>query len=104
MVVVFFSLAQSVKQQNQSQHQLKAAQYYVNARWLGGTLTNWSTISNSIKRLRELEAMLESPEAASFTKKERLTRTRELEKLERCLLYTSPSPRDLSTSRMPSSA
>jgi len=61
------------------------AQYYVNARWLGGTLTNWSTISNSIKRLRELEAMLESPEAASFTKKERLTRTRELEKLERSL-------------------
>ena len=61
------------------------AQYYVNARWLGGTLTNWSTISNSIKRLRELEAMLDSPEAASFTKKERLTRTRELEKLERSL-------------------
>jgi len=61
------------------------AQYYVNARWLGGTLTNWSTISNSIKRLRELETMLESPEAASFTKKERLTRTRELEKLERSL-------------------
>ncbi|MEP3629916.1 MAG: 30S ribosomal protein S2, partial [Hyphomicrobiales bacterium] len=61
------------------------AQYYVNARWLGGTLTNWSTISNSIKRLRELEAMLEGPEAASFTKKERLTRTRELEKLERSL-------------------
>lgn len=61
------------------------AQYYVNARWLGGTLTNWSTIWNSIKRLRDLEAMLEGPEAASFTKKERLTRTRELEKLERSL-------------------
>lgn len=61
------------------------AQYYVNARWLGGTLTNWSTISNSIKRLRELEEMLAGDKAMSFTKKERLTRTRELEKLERSL-------------------
>ncbi len=36
----------------------KSAQYYVNHRWLGGTLTNWNTISNSIKRLRKLEEML----------------------------------------------
>jgi small subunit ribosomal protein S2 len=35
----------------------QSAQYYVNSRWLGGTLTNWQTISNSISRLRELEAM-----------------------------------------------
>ena len=61
------------------------AQYYVNARWLGGTLTNWATISNSIKRLRELEEMLAGEKAMSFTKKERLTRTRELQKLERSL-------------------
>ncbi|MEO0922747.1 MAG: 30S ribosomal protein S2 [Pseudomonadota bacterium] len=61
------------------------AQYYVNARWLGGTLTNWATISNSIKRLRELEDMLGGEQAMSFTKKERLNRTRELEKLERSL-------------------
>jgi len=61
------------------------AQYYVNARWLGGTLTNWSTISNSIKRLRELEEMLGGEKAMAFTKKERLTLTRELEKLERSL-------------------
>lgn len=61
------------------------AQYYVNARWLGGTLTNWATISNSIKRLRELEEMLAGDKAMSFTKKERLTRTRELQKLERSL-------------------
>ncbi|MEP2944057.1 MAG: 30S ribosomal protein S2 [Hyphomicrobiales bacterium] len=61
------------------------AQYYVNARWLGGTLTNWTTISNSIKRLRELEEMLAGDKAMSFTKKERLTRTRELQKLERSL-------------------
>ncbi len=37
----------------------RSAQYYVNARWLGGMLTNWKTISNSIKRLKELEEMLE---------------------------------------------
>ena len=36
----------------------KSAQYYVNSRWLGGTLTNWKTVSNSIKRLRKLEEML----------------------------------------------
>lgn len=61
------------------------AQYYVNARWPGGTLTNWSTISNSIRRLRELEEMLSGDKALAFTKKERLTLTRELEKLERSL-------------------
>ena len=38
----------------------KSAQYYVNSRWLGGTLTNWKTVSNSIKRLRTLDEMLSS--------------------------------------------
>ena len=63
----------------------RSAQYYVNARWLGGMLTNWQTISNSIKRLRELEALLDSGEAEGITKKERLMRTRERDKLERAL-------------------
>ena len=36
----------------------RCAQYYMNHRWLGGTLTNWSTVSNSIKRLRELDDLL----------------------------------------------
>lgn len=63
----------------------KSAQYYVNHRWLGGTLTNWNTISNSIKRLRKLEEMMASGEAESFTKKERLMLSREHEKLERAL-------------------
>ena len=64
----------------------KSAQYYVNSRWLGGTLTNWKTISASIKRLRQLEEMLGSNEAAhGYTKKERLTLTREKEKLDRAL-------------------
>ncbi len=63
----------------------RSAQYYVNARWLGGMLTNWSTISNSIKRLRELEDLLSSEAAQKLTKKETLMLTRESEKLERAL-------------------
>jgi small subunit ribosomal protein S2 len=62
----------------------RSAQYYVNARWLGGMLTNWKTISRSIQRLRELEQLL-SGEAQGLTKKERLTLTRERDKLEKAL-------------------
>src|SRR5215212_1904769 len=63
----------------------RCAQYYVNSRWLGGTLTNWKTISASIKRLRQLEEMLGSGEAQGYTKKERLTLQRERDKLDRAL-------------------
>jgi small subunit ribosomal protein S2 len=63
----------------------RSAQYYVNSRWLGGTLTNWKTVSNSIKRLRKLEEMLASNEAQGYTKKERLTLQRERDKLDRAL-------------------
>ena len=63
----------------------RSAQYYVNSRWLGGTLTNWKTVSNSIKRLRKLEEMLSSNEAQGYTKKERLTLQRERDKLDRAL-------------------
>jgi small subunit ribosomal protein S2 len=63
----------------------RSAQYYVNSRWLGGTLTNWKTVSNSIKRLRTLEEMLSSNEAQGYTKKERLTLQRERNKLDRAL-------------------
>ena len=59
----------------------RSAQYYMNQRWLGGTLTNWKTISNSIRHLRELEEQLGQPESG-FTKKERLHLTRQQEKLE----------------------
>jgi small subunit ribosomal protein S2 len=62
----------------------RSAQYYVNARWLGGMLTNWKTISNSIQRLRKLDELL-SGEAQGFTKKERLNLERERDKLERAL-------------------
>jgi small subunit ribosomal protein S2 len=63
----------------------KSAQYFVNSRWLGGTLTNWKTISESIKRLRKLDEMLAGGEAHGYTKKERLTLTRERDKLNRAL-------------------
>src|SRR5690606_2187846 len=62
----------------------RCGQYYVNHRWLGGMLTNWKTISNSIRRLRELDEQL-SQENSGLTKKELLNLTRERDKLERAL-------------------
>ena len=59
----------------------RSAQYYVNHRWLGGTLTNWRTVSGSIARLRELEGLLEG-EGQGRGKKELLQMTRERDKLE----------------------
>jgi small subunit ribosomal protein S2 len=60
----------------------RSAQYYMNNRWLGGTLTNWRTVSGSIARLRELEGLLEGGEGGGRVKKELLNLTREKEKLE----------------------
>ena len=62
----------------------RCGQYYVNHRWLGGMMTNWRTISNSIKRLRDLDEKL-GGETEGLTKKEVLNLTRERDKLERAL-------------------
>jgi small subunit ribosomal protein S2 len=62
----------------------KCGQFYVNRRWLGGTLTNWKTVSNSISRLKKLEEML-AGEAQGLTKKERLMLDREVGKLSSSL-------------------
>ncbi|MFN3075303.1 MAG: 30S ribosomal protein S2 [Alphaproteobacteria bacterium] len=62
----------------------RCGQYFVNHRWLGGMLTNWKTISQSIRRLREMEAQL-TQGIAGLTKKEVLNLTRERDKLERAL-------------------
>lgn len=59
---------------------IKCGQYYVNHRWLGGMLTNWKTINQSIKRLKNLEEKIEKP--VGLTKKEILQLRREHEKLE----------------------
>ncbi len=59
----------------------RCAQYYVNHRWLGGMLTNWKTITNSIKRLRYLDELL-AGEGQGFTKKELLHLTRERDRLD----------------------
>jgi len=58
------------------------AQYYMNHRWYGGTLTNWKTISNTIKRLRSIEDLLENDDLSGLTKKELLKLNREKEKLD----------------------
>ncbi|MBM3645171.1 MAG: 30S ribosomal protein S2 [Alphaproteobacteria bacterium] len=62
----------------------RCGQYYVNHRWLGGMITNWQTISASIKRLRELDERLKG-DVVGITKKEQLDLTRERDKLERSL-------------------
>ena len=61
---------------------LDCQQYYVNHRWLGGMLTNWKTVRQSIKRLKDLEIQSQDGTFDKLTKKEALDRTRDMEKLE----------------------
>jgi small subunit ribosomal protein S2 len=62
----------------------KCAQYYMNHRWLGGTLTNWKTVSQSIQRLKQIDELMEHG-AEGLTKKERLNMEREQAKLQASL-------------------
>lgn len=68
-----------------AEHAARAGMPYVNHRWLGGMLTNWKTIRQSIKRLKDLETMTADGTLAKLTKREQLEMTREMEKLERSL-------------------
>ncbi|WWO97849.1 MAG: 30S ribosomal protein S2 [Candidatus Dasytiphilus stammeri] len=61
------------------------SQYFVNHRWLGGMLTNWKTVRQSIKRLKDLEVQFQDGTLEKLTKKEALMRSRELNKLENSL-------------------
>jgi small subunit ribosomal protein S2 len=63
----------------------RCAQYYMNQRWLGGTLTNWQTVSNSIKRMRHIEETLTAAQSSGLKKKELLSMLRERDKLDRSL-------------------
>ena len=63
----------------------RCGMFYVNTRWLGGTLTNFSTIRKSIHRLKEIEGILAQDDNENLTKKERLRLEREKEKLEKNL-------------------
>ena len=77
----------STKKQASEQVSLLAKetdQFFVNYRWLGGMLTNWNTIQNSIKRMKKLEDQL-SKDDVGFTKKEILKQGKEKEKLQRSL-------------------
>ncbi len=67
-----------------AEHARRCAQYYMNVRWLGGTLTNWATISNSIRKLKEMEELLAGG-GRGLTKKEQLQISKERDKLEASL-------------------
>ncbi|GAA5190515.1 30S ribosomal protein S2 [Ferrimonas gelatinilytica] len=72
--------SQAVREAAQS-----CGQYYVDNRWLGGMLTNWKTVRQSIKRLKDLEAQSQDGTFEKLTKKEALMRTREMAKLDKSL-------------------
>ena len=63
----------------------RCGQFYVNHRWLGGMLTNWKTVRQSIRRLKELETQSQDGTFDKLTKKEALMLTREMQKLEKSL-------------------
>lgn len=63
----------------------RCGQYYVNQRWLGGMLTNFSTIKQSIERLNQVGAILDKPEETNFTKKELVNLSRQYDKLNKNL-------------------
>ncbi|BCX88235.1 small subunit ribosomal protein S2 [Methylomarinovum tepidoasis] len=83
--VVLFVGTKKTAQKAVQEEATRCGMPYVNHRWLGGTLTNFKTIRQSVKRLKELEAMRDDGSLQRFSKREALELMRELEKLERSL-------------------
>ncbi|WP_119678334.1 30S ribosomal protein S2 [Indioceanicola profundi] len=82
---VLFVGTKRAAQEKVAEASKRSGQYYVNHRWLGGMLTNWKTISQSIRRLKEMDEQLAAGEQSGRTKKELLNMTRDRDKLERAL-------------------
>lgn len=82
---VLFVGTKKQAQDSVAEEAVRCGQYYVNQRWLGGMLTNFSTVKQSIERLKKLDAMFEDGSIDAYTKKEALKMNSEREKLEKVL-------------------
>ncbi|MCQ2570099.1 MAG: 30S ribosomal protein S2, partial [Limosilactobacillus sp.] len=91
--VVLFVGTKKQAQDSVEEEAKRAGQYFINHRWLGGTLTNWKTIQSRIKRLKELKAMAEDGTFDRLPKKEVAVLTKQREKLERFLGGIEDMPR-----------
>ena len=91
--VVLFVGTKKQAQDSIEEEATRAGQYYVNHRWLGGTLTNWKTIQSRIARLKELKKMAEDGTFDVLPKKEVAVLTKQREKLERFLGGIEDMPR-----------
>lgn len=91
--IVLFVGTKKQAQDSIEEEAKRAGQYYINHRWLGGTLTNWKTIQSRIKRLKELKEMAEDGTFDRLPKKEVAVLTKQREKLERFLGGIEDMPR-----------
>jgi small subunit ribosomal protein S2 len=91
--VVLFVGTKKQAQDSIEEEATRAGQYYVNHRWLGGTLTNWNTIQSRIKRLKDLKKMSEDGTFDILPKKEAAQLTKQMEKLEKFLGGIEDMPR-----------
>ncbi len=82
---VLFVGTKKQAQDSVAEEAVRCGQYYVNQRWLGGMLTNFATVKQSIERLKKLDAMFEDGTIEAYTKKEALNMNKEREKLEKVL-------------------
>ncbi|CAM3129777.1 small subunit ribosomal protein S2 [Lactobacillus bombicola] len=91
--VILFVGTKKQAQDSIAEEATRAGQYYVNQRWLGGTLTNWKTIQSRVQRLKDLKKMSEDGTFDRLPKKEASLLTKEMDKLERFLGGIEDMPR-----------